>query len=296
MSTGLEARKVEHMSEEVKAGVLTAALPYIQKYAGKIVVVKYGGNAMVNPLLKKAVMNDVVLLTQVGIKVVLVHGGGPEISSTLKRLGIESKFINGLRCTDLETMRVVQMVLAGKTNKDLVGLISVCGGKALGLCGIDGRMIEARKTDAAAELGYVGEIVKVDTAPILNALSDGYIPVIATVGVDAEGAAYNINADTASAEIASALGAENLIMLTDIRGLMRDVSAPETLIPVVHLGEVSDLISADVITGGMIPKVRALAGVLADGVKKAVMIDGRVPHSILIEMLSDEGIGTMFVR
>ena len=286
----------DHQPEELRAGVLTAALPYIQKYAGKIVVVKYGGNAMVNPRLKQAVMNDIVLLTQVGIKVVLVHGGGPEISGMHSILGIESKFVNGLRVTDEETMQVVQMVLAGKTNKDLVALISVCGGKALGLCGIDGAMIRARKTDMAAELGYVGDVVCVDTAPILNALKDGYIPVIASVGVDDYGAVYNINADTASSEVAAALGAENLIALTDIRGLMRDVSDERTLIPVVHLGEVDALIEEGIITGGMIPKVRSCETALKKGVKKTVMIDGRISHSILIEMLSDEGIGTMFVR
>lgn len=284
------------MTEELRAGVLTAALPYIQKYAGKIVIVKYGGNAMVNPRLKQAVMNDIVLLTQVGVKVVLVHGGGPEISSMLKRLGIASQFVNGLRVTDEETMQVVQMVLSGKTNKDLVALIGVCGGKALGLCGIDGRMIQAEKIAGAPELGYVGEVTKVDTAPILNALASGYIPVIATVGVDEQGAVYNINADTASAEIAAALGAENLIALTDIRGLMRDVADPDTLIPVVRLDQVDPLIDEGVITGGMIPKVRSCETALRKGVNRAVMIDGRIPHSILIEMLSDEGIGTMFVR
>ncbi|MGJ4848707.1 acetylglutamate kinase [Bacillota bacterium Meth-B3] len=283
-----------HLSEELRAGVLTAALPYIQKYSGKIVVVKYGGNAMINPRLKQAVMNDIVLLTQVGVKVVLVHGGGPEISATLTRLGIESRFVDGLRVTDEETMQVVQMVLSGKTNKDLVALISVCGGKALGLCGIDGGMIRAKK--AAQDLGYVGEVAHVDTAPILNALSDGYIPVIATVGVDEHGAAYNINADVAASELAAALHAENLIALTDIRGLMRDVDDESTLIPVVRLGEVDALIGRGVITGGMIPKVRSCEVALQKGVRKAVMIDGRVPHSILIEMLSDEGIGTMFVR
>ena len=287
---------MEHLSEELKAGVLTAALPYIQKYSGKIVVVKYGGNAMINPRLKQAVMNDIVLLTQVGVKVVLVHGGGPEISATLKRLGIESRFQNGLRVTDMDTMQVVQMVLSGKTNKDLVALIGVCGGRALGLCGIDGGMIKARQMSGMPELGYVGEVVGVDTRPILNALADGYIPVVATVGVDEGGAAYNINADTAAAEIAAALGAENLIALTDIRGLMRDVNNEFSLIPQVPLSQVEQLINQGVITGGMIPKVRSCESAVRAGVKKAVMIDGRVPHSILIEMLSDEGIGTMFVK
>ena len=287
---------MEHLSEELKAGVLTAALPYIQKYSGKIVVVKYGGNAMINPRLKQAVMNDIVLLTQVGVKVVLVHGGGPEISATLKRLGMESRFLNGLRVTDMDTMQVVQMVLSGKTNKDLVALIGVCGGRALGLCGIDGGMIKARQVSGMPELGYVGEVQRVDARPILNALADGYIPVVATVGVDEGGAAYNINADTAAAEIAAALGAENLIALTDIRGLMRDVDDEASLIPQVPLSQVEALIDQGVITGGMIPKVRSCESAVRAGVKKAVMIDGRVPHSILIEMLSDEGIGTMFVK
>ncbi len=285
-----------HLSEDLRAGVLTAALPYIQKYSGKIVVVKYGGNAMINPRLKEAVMSDIVLLTQVGVKVVVVHGGGPEISAALKRLGIESKFLNGLRVTDEETMQVVQMVLAGKTNKDLVGLISVCGGKALGLCGIDGGMIKAKKTEMAAELGYVGDVTSVDVAPIMNALNDGYIPVIATVGVDEHGAAYNINADTAASEVAAALHAENLVTLTDIRGLMRDVNDETTLIPFVKLHEVDRFIEEGVITGGMIPKVLSCVSAMEKGVRNSVMIDGRVEHSILIEMFSDEGIGTMFVR
>ena len=287
---------MSNITEDLRAGVLTAALPYIQKYSGKIVVVKYGGNAMVNPRLKRAVMNDIVLLTQVGVKVVLVHGGGPEISSTLTRMGIESAFIDGLRKTDSETMQVVQMVLSGKTNKDLVALISVCGGRAVGLCGIDGNMIQARPTTVNPELGYVGDVINVDTRLIVHALNDGYIPVIATVGVDEHGATYNINADTAASAIAGALGAENLIALTDIRGLMQDVNDEGTIIPVVHLGEVDSLIEKGVITGGMIPKVRSCEEALMQGVKIAVMIDGRVPHSILIEMLSDEGIGTMFVR
>lgn len=284
------------IAEELRADVLTAALPYIQKYTGKVVVVKYGGNAMINPALKQAVMTDIVLLAQVGVKVVLVHGGGPEISQMLSRLGIPSRFVDGLRCTDAESIEVVQMVLAGKTNKDLVSLIGVCGGKAIGLCGIDGRMIQAEKIADKPELGYVGEITKVDTAPILNALADGYIPVIATVGVDDAGMAYNINADTAAAEIASALKAENMIALTDIRGLMNDVNDENSLIPVVRVDEVDALIADGKVSGGMIPKVRSCQKAVQDGVKKAFMIDGRIPHSILIEMFSDEGIGTMFVK
>jgi acetylglutamate kinase len=283
------------MTDSMKAQVLTAALPYIQKYAGKIVVVKYGGNAMINPDLKRDVMSDIILLSLIGIKVVLVHGGGPEISDMLKRLGIESRFIDGLRYTDEPTAEVVQMVLAGKTNKDLVSLIGVLGGKAIGLCGIDGSMIQAKKLAGAVDLGLVGDITHIDTSPILDALQNGYIPVIATVGVDGKGTVYNINADTAAAEIASALKAENIITLTDIRGLMTDVSDENSLIPVVRIDEVGGLIQSGIISGGMIPKVKSLEKVVREGVKKAVMIDGRIPHSILIEMFSDEGIGTMFI-
>lgn len=284
---------MQDTTNTIKAQVLTAALPYIQKYTGKIVVVKYGGNAMINPDLKLDVMSDIILLSLVGIKVVLVHGGGPEISDMLKKLGIESHFVNGLRVTDEPTAEVVQMVLAGKTNKDLVSLIGVLGGKAIGLCGIDGRMIQAKQLDV--ELGLVGDITHIDTAPILNALSNGYIPVIATVGVDDMGTVYNINADTAACEIASALHAESLITLTDIRGLMQDVKDENSLIPQVRVDEVEGLIQAGIISGGMIPKVQGCEKVVREGVKKAVMIDGRIPHSILIEMFSDEGIGTMFI-
>ncbi len=284
----------ENISNSMKARVLTAALPYIQKYAGKVVVVKYGGNAMTNDALKAAVMSDIVLLNLVGVKVVLVHGGGPEITATLKALGIESRFVNGLRYTDEETARVVQMVLCGKTNKDLVKLIAGCGGRALGLCGLDGAMIQAKKLESDVDLGFVGEVTHVDTEPILNAMADGYIPVIATVGVDAEGQVYNINADTAAACIATALGAENIILMTDIRGLMRDMQDENSLIGSVAIGELDGLIRDGTITGGMIPKVCCCAQAVEGGVKRAVMIDGRIPHSILIEMFSDEGIGTMF--
>ena len=284
------------MDEKLRADVLTAALPYIQKYTGRVVVVKYGGNAMVNPNLKQAVMSDMVLLALVGIKVVLVHGGGPEISGMLKRLDIESKFVNGLRCTDEQTAQVVQMVLAGKTNKDLVSLIGVCGGKAIGLCGIDGRMIQARKMDGPKELGYVGEITAIDPAPILNALHDGYIPVIATCGIGEDGMTYNINADTAAAGIASALKAENFIPLTDIRGLMRDVNDENSFIAHVDTDQVDQLIAEGVIAGGMIPKIKGLQKVVREGVGRAVMIDGRIPHSILLEMFSDEGIGTLIEK
>lgn len=282
------------ITDNIKAQVLTAALPYIQEYSGKVVVVKYGGNAMINPELKRAVMSDIVLLSLVGIKTVLVHGGGPEINQMLGKLGIESRFVDGLRYTDAETVDVVQMVLAGKTNKDLVSLIGVSGGKALGLCGIDGGMIKAKKLEGENDLGFVGDITSINTAPIVNALENGYIPVIATVGSDENGQIYNINADTAAAEIAAALKAENMLMLTDIRGLMRNVKDDSSLISSVKLGEVEGLISEGIISGGMIPKVKSCKTAVSRGVGKAVMIDGRIPHSIIIEMFSHEGIGTMF--
>lgn len=278
----------------MKANVLTAALPYIQKYYGKTVVVKYGGNAMIHPDLKKAVMSDIILLSLVGIHVVLVHGGGPEISGMLKRLDIPSRFVDGLRYTDEETAEVVQMVLAGKTNKDLVSLIGQLGGKAMGLCGIDGCMIQAKKLEG--DYGFVGDITTIDVTPIQTAIQSGYIPVIATVGTDCCGHIYNINADTAAADIAAALHAENIITLTDIRGLMRDVEDETSLIPVVSVEEVKHLIAEGIISGGMIPKVKSLESAIRSGVEKAVMIDGRIAHSILIEMFSNEGIGTMFTK
>ena len=286
---------MENMNmNSLKASVLTAALPYIQKYYGKTIVVKYGGNAMVNPELKKAVMSDIILLTLVGINVVLVHGGGPEISGMLKRLDIPSRFVDGLRYTDEETVEVVQMVLSGKTNKDLVSLIGQLGGKAIGMCGIDGGMIQAKKLEG--DYGYVGDITEINVAPINHAIHHGYIPVIATVGTDAEGHVYNINADTAAAEIATALQAENIITLTDIRGLLKDVNNDESLIPHITVDEVQSLVEEGIISGGMIPKVQGLEKSVREGVKKAVMIDGRIEHSILIEMFSDEGIGTMITK
>lgn len=284
---------MNHMNS-LKAKVLTAALPYIQKYNGKTVVIKYGGNAMIHPALKKAVMSDIVLLTLVGIRVVLVHGGGPEISGMLERLQIPSRFVDGLRYTDEETVEVVQMVLSGKTNKDLVALIGQLGGNAVGLCGIDGGMIQAKKL--AGDYGFVGDITQINTAPINHALHDGYLPVIATVGMDHEGHIYNINADTAAAEIAAALHAENIITLTDIRGLLSDVNDPDSLIPMVRRKDIPRLMEEGIISGGMIPKVKSLENAVRNGVKKAVMIDGRIEHSILIEMFSDEGIGTMFTE
>lgn len=286
---------VAGLTDAMKAQVLTAALPYIQKYTGKTVVVKYGGNAMTSDELRRDVMSDIILLTCVGIRIVLVHGGGPEISSMLGRLGIETRFVDGLRYTDETTAQVVQMVLAGKTNKDLVSLISTLGGKAMGLCGIDGAMIKAKKHDEK-DLGFVGDIVSIDPAPIIDALDGGYIPVVATVGTDEHGTTYNINADTAAAEIARALGAENIITLTDIRGLMSDVNDESTLIPFVTVDEVDGYIEKGVISGGMIPKIKSCEKAVRGGVKKAVMIDGRIPHSILIEIFSDEGIGTLLTE
>lgn len=284
---------MENMNS-LKAKVLTAALPYIQKYYGKTIVVKYGGNAMVHPMLKKAVMSDIILLSLVGINVVLVHGGSPEISDMLKKLEIPSKFVDGLRYTDEETAKVVQMVLSGKTNKDLVSLIGQLGGKAIGMCGIDGCMIQAKKLEG--DYGFVGDITNINVGPINHAIHHGYIPVIATVGTDCAGNVYNINADTAAAEIAAALEAENIITLTDIKGLLEDVNDPDSLIPVVKMDDIPALMDRGIISGGMIPKIKSLEHAVKTGVKKAVMIDGRIEHSILIEMFSDEGIGTMFIE
>lgn len=283
------------ISNTHKAEVLVQALPYIQKYYGKVVVVKYGGNSMTNNELKAAVMSDIVLLSLVGIRVVLVHGGGPEITATLDALGMESKFIGGLRYTDKETASVVQMVLCGKTNKDLVALLGKSGGSALGLCGIDGGMLKVKKLEGEVDLGYVGDITHIETKPITDALDNGYIPVISTVGLDEEGQVYNINADTAAARIAAALGAENLIVMTDIRGLLRDKDDESTLMPTVNVSDVPSLIREGIITGGMIPKIECCVEAVRRGVSRVVIIDGRIPHSILIEIMTDEGIGTMFL-
>lgn len=284
------------INNNIRAQVLVDALPYIQKYNNKIVVVKYGGNAMTNKELKQAVMNDIVLLSLVGVKVVLVHGGGPEISDMLKKLNIESKFIGGLRYTDEATVDVVKMVLSGKVNKELVNLLTRTRGRALGLCGIDGQMLTAeRKCGPNGEdLGYVGDIVKVNEKPILDALENGYIPVIATVAADEFGQTYNVNADTAAARIAAQLRAENLILMTDIAGLLRNKDDPSTLIPFVNVSEVPFLKRKGIISGGMIPKIDCCVEAVRRGVKKTAIIDGRVPHSILIETLSNEGIGTQF--
>lgn len=280
----------------VKAEILSQALPYIQKYNNKIVVIKYGGNAMINEELKMNVIKDVVLLSEIGVKVILVHGGGPEISGTLKKMNKESKFINGLRYTDDETIDVVQMVLAGKTNKDLVKLIMQRGGNAVGISGIDNQLIVAKKHESEDDLGYVGDIDKINPNIILDMLEKGYIPVIASVGTDEQGHTYNINADTAAAEIAGALGAENMILVSDIPGLLFDKEDESTLISLVHVYEVKGLEDKGIISGGMIPKVECCVRAIRENVKKAVIIDGRIPHSILIEMLSKEGIGTMFKR
>lgn len=277
-----------------RAQVLVQALPYIQKYNNKTVVIKYGGNAMINEDLKDAVMTDIVLLSLVGIHVVLVHGGGPEITEMLHKVGKETRFVNGLRYTDKETVEIVQMVLAGKLNKNLVKLLQNHGGRALGLCGLDGGMIKARKLSSTEDLGYVGEIVSVDVTPINDAIKMGYIPVVATLGCGEDNESYNINADTVASRIASALGAVKLILMTDIQGLLQDKNDEKTLIPVVNVSEVPALRKQGTISGGMIPKIDCCVDAIRRGVKRAHIIDGRTPHSILIEMLSDEGIGTMF--
>lgn len=291
-----EMKSAMQINNQEKALILAQALPYIKEYSGKVVVVKYGGNAMTEDMLKSAVMKDIILLRLVGIKIVLVHGGGPEINEALKAIGKESRFVGGLRYTDEETLRIVQMVLAGKTNKDLVNLIQQEGGNALGLCGIDGGMIRARRVKKDGEdLGYVGEIVSVDTKPVFDTIEKGYIPVIATLGCGYDGKVYNINADTAAARIAAELKAENLVSLTDVRGLLRDSSDEESLIPEVRVSEVPGLMREGIISGGMIPKVECCVEAVRRGVHRAFIIDGRIPHSLLIELMTDEGIGTMFV-
>ena len=283
-----------HFSNAERAEVLTAALPYIKKYSGKIVVIKYGGNAMINEQLKQQVMEDIALLWLIGVKVVLVHGGGPEISDTMKRLGKEAVFVDGLRVTDRETVDIVQMVLAGKINKTLVNLIQMKGGHAVGLSGIDGGIIEAKMKNEA--LGYVGEITKIRTQPITDLLEKNYIPVISTVASDRQGNTYNINGDTAAAYIAGALGAERLIMMTDIAGILKDKEDPSTLIPVVTVAEAKKLQEEGIVSGGMIPKVECCIEALEHGVKHVVIMDGRIPHSILMELLTDEGAGTMVMK
>lgn len=282
------------ISNAGKAEVLTQALPYIQKYNGKVVVIKYGGNAMINEELKQQVMKDIVLLHLVGVKVVLVHGGGPEITDTLKRIGKESVFVDGLRVTDKETADVVQMVLAGKINKSLVNLLEINGGKAIGLSGIDGHMIDAEMKNA--KLGFVGRIKKVDVSPIYDVLEKGYIPVVSTIGCDMSGNVYNINADTAAAYIAGEMKAYRLITMTDIEGILKDKDDPNSLIPCVDIKETEQLFECGVISGGMIPKVECCVEAINLGVKKVFILDGRVPHALLIELFTNEGAGTMVVK
>lgn len=283
-----------NFSNAQRAEVLTAALPYIKKYSGKIVVIKYGGNAMINPQLKEQVMEDIALLWLIGVKVVLIHGGGPEISETMEKLGKKAVFVDGLRVTDKETVDIVQMVLAGKVNKTLVNLIQMKGGHAVGLSGIDGGIIEAKMKNEV--LGYVGQITKVRTQPITDLLEKNYIPVISTVASDRQGNTYNINGDTAAAFIAGALGAERLIMMTDIAGILRDKDDPSTLIPHVTVSEAKKLYEEGVISGGMIPKVDCCIEALTHGVEHVVIMDGRIPHSILMELLTNEGAGTMVMK
>ena len=277
-----------------RAKILVQAMPYIKKYSGETIVVKYGGNAMINEDLKSAVMSDLVLMQLVGINVVLVHGGGPEINAMLDAVGKESKFKNGMRVTDKETIDIVQMVLAGKVNKSLVQLIESQGGNAIGFCGLDGRLLMAEKIVSSADLGYVGEIKEVNPAPIEMAMRDGYIPIISTIAGGYDGNVYNINADLAAAQIAAKLGAKKLILMTDIRGLLRDVNDEDSLISVVNVSEVPMLKRDGIIKGGMIPKIDCCVEAVRNGVNRAHIIDGRLEHSILLELFSDEGIGTMF--
>lgn len=283
-----------NFSNAERAEVLTAALPYIKQYSGKIVVIKYGGNAMINEQLKQQVMEDIALLWLIGVKVVLVHGGGPEISETMQKLGKKAVFVDGLRVTDKETVDIVQMVLAGKVNKTLVNLIQTKGGHAVGLSGIDGGILEATVKDE--RLGYVGEITKVRTQPIEDLLEKNYIPVISTVAGDRQGNTYNINGDTAAAYIAGALGASRLIMMTDIAGILMNKDDPSTLLPHVTVEEAKKLYESGVISGGMIPKVDCCIEALDRGVNNVIIMDGRIPHSILMELLTDEGAGTMVTK
>ena len=282
-----------NFSNADRAEVITQALPYIKRYNGKIVVVKYGGNAMINEDLKEQVMEDIVLLSLIGVKIVLVHGGGPEISEMMDKLGKKPEFVDGLRVTDKETIDIVQMVLAGKVNKTLVNLLEMKGGKAMGISGMDGRLIEAKVK--SEKLGFVGNITKINIAPVVDLLEKDYIPVISTIGCDRNGNSFNINGDTAAAFIAGALNAERLIMMTDIAGILRDKDDPETLIPAVTVKEAQQLREEGIISGGMIPKVDCCIEAINEGVKNVTIMDGRVPHSILMEILTNEGAGTMVV-
>lgn len=285
---------IQEVSNAQKARILRDALPYIREYYGKVVVVKYGGNAMVNEELRKAVLADIVLLHLIGVKVVLVHGGGPHIKEALNQVGLESKFLNGLRVTDEATMKIVQMVLAGQVNKDLVNLLGALGGKAIGLCGIDDAMIQVQKQ--SDELGLVGEITHINPELIHDGLANGYIPVISSIGTDGKGVSYNINADTAAAEIAGALQAECMISLTNIDGVLRNPDDPSTLFHSLTMQDVQQLTDEGIIAGGMIPKVKCCTDAIDCGVKRVFIINGTVPHAILIEMLTEEGLGTMFVK
>ena len=282
------------LSNYERAEVLTQALPYIKRYVGKIVVVKYGGNAMQSEALKEQVMEDITLLHLIGVKVVLVHGGGPEISSLMNKIGLKPTFVDGLRVTDKETVDVVQMVLAGKINKSLVRYLESKGAKAMGISGIDGKLIVAKQKSEV--LGYVGEIEKINIKPVFDLLEKGYIPVVSTIATGEDGETYNINGDTAAAYLAGALNAKRLIMMTDISGVLRDKDDPSTLIPEIKASEAEALYKSGVISGGMIPKVECCLTALKQGVKRVIIMDGRVPHSILMELLTDEGSGTMFVE
>lgn len=283
----------KNFTNSQRAEVLTQALPYIRQYNGKVVVVKYGGNAMINQTLKEQVMEDIVLLHLIGVKVVLVHGGGPEISDMMNKLGKESTFVNGLRVTDKETVDIAQMVLAGKINKSLVNYLEIKGGKSMGVSGIDGMLIQAKIKDE--KLGYVGEITNINIGCVEDLLNNNYIPVISTIACDKEGNVYNVNADTAAARIAGALNAERLIMMTDIAGILKDKDDPSTLIPQISVSQAKSLFDEGVISGGMIPKVKCCIDAIGHGVKNVIIMDGRIPHSILMEILTDEGAGTMVV-
>lgn len=290
----MEDNSTQNFSNAKRAEVLTQALPFIRKHTGKIIVVKYGGNAMIEDQLKQQVMEDIVLLWTIGIKVVLLHGGGPEINDVMQQMGKEPEFINGLRVTDKETVDIVQMVLAGKVNKTLVAMLESYGGNAMGISGIDGRLIEAETKDE--KLGFVGKVTHVNAEPIFDLLNSGYIPVISTVGCDKSGNIYNINGDTAAAHIAGALGAKRLILMTDIAGILTDKDDRNTLIPELSISEARKLADDGIINGGMLPKVECCIKALNEGVDKVVIMDGRIPHSILMELLTDEGAGTMMVK
>ncbi len=281
----------QDLSNPLRAEVLTQALPYIKRYVGKIVVIKYGGNAMENEELKNQVMHDIVLLWLIGVKVVLIHGGGPDVSKAMEQLGKEPQFIDGLRVTDKETMEIAQMVLAGKINKTLVNMLESEGGNAMGISGMDGRLIEAKIKDE--KLGYVGEVTKINIQPVVDLLEKGYIPVVSTIGCDKEGNAYNINGDTAAAYIAGALGAKRLIMMTNVNGIMEDQNDPNSLITDITVSEAHGLRESGIISGGMIPKVECCIKAIETGVRKAVIINGVIPHAIIMELLTNEGVGTL---